>query len=484
MGELNAVVAVAGALLALGVVSSKAAVRLGVPALLLFLGIGAAAGAGDAGVADAIDAGLARDVGVVALVFILFSGGLDTEWRAVRPVLLPGVLLATVGVAVTAGVVGVVAAVVLEVPLAVGLLLGAVVSSTDAAAVYSILRSRAVGLRSNLRNLIELESGANDPMAAFLTIGLLAYLDGNLAAWTLVPSFVLQMVVGGVIGLVLARLAVGALNRLRLEFDGLYPVATLALALLVYGAAALLGGSGFLAVYVAGVVLGNSHVVHRRSLGRFHDAVAWLAQIAMFLILGLLVSPTAVVEVAAPALLVTLALIVLARPLAAVVTLVPARLGAAATTMVAWVGLRGAVPIILATFVLDAGLPEADTIFNVVFFVVVVSVLVQGTTIPVVARWLGVTGPPPAVPAYPIESVAHPEADAALHEVIVPDASRIDGARVFELGLPDEVLIVLINRDGEVIVPRGETVVRRGDLLMVLADLAGLAEVRRRVAAS
>jgi len=484
MTELNIALALGSALLLVGVVASKAAVRLGVPALLLFLGLGVLAGSEGPGGIEFTDVGLARNVGVVALAFILFSGGLDTEWRQVRPVLVKGLVLSTVGVVVTASIVGVLAAIVLDLPWATGLLLGAVVSSTDAAAVFSVLRSRAVGLQPRIRHLLELESGSNDPMAAFLTIALLSVALGELSAIALVPMFVLQMGVGGLVGYVVARVAVEVLNRLRLEFEGLYPVVTLALVGLIYGAAALAGGSGFLAVYVAGVVLGNSHVVHRRSLGRFHDAIAWLAQITMFLVLGLLVAPSDVVSVALPALAVAAALIVVARPLAVAVSLLPLRTGVAETTMVGWVGLRGAVPIILATFPLQAGLENADVLFNVVFFVVLVSVLVQGTSIPQVARWLGVTGPQPPRPTYPIESVAHPHDGAALHEVVVPAGSAAERCRVFELGLPADVLIVLIDRDGDVIVPRGETEVLVGDRLMVLADLDDLAQVRQRVSSA
>ena len=379
---------------------------------------------------------------------------------------------------------GVLAVVVLDVPLATGLLVGAVVSSTDAAAVFSILRSRTVGLRPRIRQVLEVESGSNDPMAAFLTIAALEYALGDRSVAGLVPLFLLQLGVGLAVGFVVARLSVEGLNRLRLEAEGLYPVVSVAVVALVFGLATLAGGSGFLAVYVAGIVLGNSHVVHRRSLSRFHDAVAWLAQITMFLVLGLLVTPSDVVGVAVPALVLAAVLVLVARPVAVALCLAPLRFGVRDSAMVGWVGLRGAVPIVLATFALEAGVAGADIVFNVVFFVVIVSVLVQGSTIPAVAKLLGVTGPLPTTPAYPIESVAHPDATAALHEVTVPTRSAVAGSRVFELGLPPDVLIVLIDRAGDVIVPRGETVVLSGDRLMVLADLTDLAALRQRIGSS
>ena len=478
MTALNATLAIGAVLLLAAVVASKAATRAGVPALVLFMGVGVLAAASGLPFEDAE---LARDVGVVALVFILFSGGLDTAWRDVRSVVVPAGLMSTIGVVISAAVVGVAAAWVLDLPIGTGLLLGAIVSSTDAAAVFSVMRSRALGLQPRLRHFLELESGSNDPMAAFLTIAMLEVVAGELNAIGLIPLFLAQMAVGGVVGWVVARVGVEGINRLRLEFEGLYPVVTVALAGLAYGAAALLSGSGFLAVYVAGIVIGNSHVVHKRSLARFHDAIAWLAQIAMFVVLGLLVDPSGVATLVGPALAVAAVLMFVARPLSAALCLLPARFGAAATAMVGWVGLRGAVPIVLATFALEAGVEGAQTIFDVVFFVVVVSVLLQGTTIPVVARWLRVAAPLPTTAAYPIESVAHPQAGAALHEVDVPPGSAVVQQRVFELGLPPDVLIVLIDRNGEVIVPRGETVVFAGDRLMVLADLTDLTEVRRIV---
>lgn len=481
MAELDPLLTAAAVLLALGVVASKAAVRLGVPALLLFLGLGVLAGSEGLGGIEFTNVGLARDIGVIALAFILFSGGVDTDWRQVRPVLVPGALLATVGVVVTSCIVGLLAAAVLELPWQTGLLLGAIVSSTDAAAVFSVLRSRSVGLRRPLRPLLELESGSNDPMAAFLTIGFLDLVMGDIDGAMLLPLFAVQMGVGAVVGFGLARAAVEVINRLRLEYEGLYPVATLATAGLVYGITSLIGGSGFLAVYVAGVVIGNSHVVHKRSLARFHDAVAWLAQIVMFLVLGLLVFPSRIVEVAGPALIVAVALIFVGRPIAVWLSLLPVRLGAREKALVSWVGLRGAVPIILATFPLGAGVDGAETIFDVVFFVVLVSVLVQGTSIPIMARWLRVEGPAPTAPVYPIESVAHPDAPSALHEVDVPEGSAVEGQRVFELGLPPEVLIVLIDRGGDVLVPRGATEVHAGDRLMVLADGHDLEAVREVV---
>jgi cell volume regulation protein A len=292
-------------LLLLGVVSSKASGRLGVPALVLFLILGMLAGSEGIGGIYFADVQLAQSLGVVALVFILFSGGFDTSWSDVRPVLVPSIVLATLGVLLTALILGLFVVYVMGVPLLLGLLLGGIVSSTDAAAVFAILRSRGVSLRSNLKSLLELESGSNDPMAIFLTTAFIGLIMGTLdSLWSVVGMFFLQMILGGAGGVVLGQLMVHLINRVRLEYDGLYPVLTIAGVLFIYSATALLGGNGYLAVYLAGLVLGNSTVIHRRSLMRFHDGLAWLMQIAMFVTLGLLVFPSQLIQVTGTGLLV------------------------------------------------------------------------------------------------------------------------------------------------------------------------------------
>jgi potassium/hydrogen antiporter len=467
---------IAGAVLVLlGVLASKTSTRLGIPAVLLFLVLGMAAGSEGIGGIEFEDFGTAQTVGIVALAFILFSGGLDTEWTAVRPVLVRGLVMGTAGVAITAVVVGLVAVVVLELPLAAGLLLGAIISSTDAAAVFSVLRSRSVGLRDELRPLLEFESGSNDPMAVFLTIGFLEILtSAGTEPVALVPLFAQQMAVGGAVGYAFARGMIVAINRLRIEYDGLYPVLTTAAVLLTYGATAALGGSGVLAVYVAGLVVGGSPLIHKSSLMRFHDAIAWLMQIAMFLVLGLLVNPSELVPIAGRAMLLSAVLIFVARPVATYLGLVRSGMGARAKALVSWVGLRGAVPIILATFPLVEGIDQADTIFNVVFFIVLTSVLVQGTTIPVVARWLGVDAPMRPTRPYPLELGAPADGSTGLHEIEIPERSPIIGRRLVDLGLPKGTLVVLISRDDAFVVPQGATVLQPADKILLLADSDGL----------
>jgi potassium/hydrogen antiporter len=469
--DIEPVLFVAAGLTLAGVLASKLATRLGIPALLLFLALGMLAGTDGPGGLDFDDAATAQAVGISALALILFDGGLGTRWETVRPVLGPGAALATVSVVVTAGITGTAAALLLDVPLEVGLLLGAIVSSTDAAAVFSVLRSRSTGLRGGIQPTLELESGANDPMAVFLTIGLVELVSESTSVWTdLVPTFFAQAGIGALAGVAAGYGGRIVLNRVHLGSDGLYPVLSLAIVFLTYSGTALAGGSGFLAVYLCGLWLGNHDVIHGNSIGRFHDAVAWLAQIGMFLVLGLLVSPSRLTSVAGSALAVTAVLVVLARPIATAISLTPFRVPPRDQAVVAWVGLRGATPIILATFPLVEAIPESQTLFDVVFFVVLTSVLVQGTTVGPVARLLRATSHAPPRQPSPLEPGRPLPDGTALRQLTITPGTFADGRALVELHLPQRALLVLIERDGTFVVPTGSTRLQAGDTVTLLAD--------------
>lgn len=471
--------AIAGLLLLVSLLTSKASGRLGLPTLVFFLVVGMVAGSEGLGRIEFDNPGLAQSLGIVALAFILFSGGLDTDWREVRPIMWPALGLSTIAVVITALSTGLIAAWLLNLPLLTGLLLGAIASSTDAAAVFSVMRSKGVNLRARLERLLEFESGSNDPMAIFLTIGLIALLASpNASPWSLIPMFVQQMVVGGLVGIGLGRLMVGVINRIQLGYDGLYPVFTVSIVLLVYGLATVLGGNGFLASYLAGLIMNRHDFIHKRSIRRFHDGLAWLMQIAMFIILGLLVFPSQLVPVIGVGLILSLFLIFIARPLGVFIALAPWRLGLREKLLISWVGLRGAVPIILATYPLVAGVAGADLIFNVVFFIVITSVLIQGPTISPVAKWLGLDLPAAQAYRYPLELEQTAGLDSQLVDLeVVPDSAAID-KQIVELHLPEEVLIVLISREDAFIVPRGATVLHVGDRLLVLGPPAEIEKVR------
>jgi cell volume regulation protein A len=353
-------------------------------------------------------------------------------------------------------------------PLLEGLLLGAVVSSTDAAAVFAVLRSRHVGLPPRLKSLLELESGSNDPMAVFLTVAVIALIqDPSATPWRLAFSFLQQMTIGVLAGHALGRAGACIINRARLEYQGLYPVVTVALVLLTYGITDAIGGSGFLAVYVAGIVMRRTDFIHKRSLIRFHDALAWLMQIVMFLVLGLQVFPSHLGAVAVAGTGIAVFLMLVARPVSAMPLLALFRVGAREQALVAWVGLRGAAPIILATFPLVAGVPAAGRFFHLVFFIVLISTLVQGTSIPVVARLLGLARPDVSGALDPLDLVATGEHD--LLDLRVTPSAAVVGRRVLELELPKESLLVLVEREGRAFVPTGGTVIQAGDRIVGVA---------------
>jgi len=474
MGHLDLLLVLACVLVLISVLASKVSSRFGVPALLLFLAVGMLAGSEGVGGIYFDDAALARSLGVVALALILFSGGLDTHVATIRPVFGRGILLSTMGTLVAAALVGLFATLVTDLSLRDALLLGAVVSATDAAAVFAVLRGRDVHLPAPVRSLLELESGSNDAMAVFLTIALVGLITHpGSSPLVLLPAFVLEMGLGGLIGYAMGRVMAGVLNRAQLDHDGLYPVLSLALVLLTYALTAYAHGNGFLAVYVAALVMSGRTYIHKRSLTRFHDGLAWLMQIAMFLTLGLLVFPSRIVPVLGVGVLIAAFLMLVARPLSVYLSLVRSRFDFREQTLIGWVGLRGAAPIILATFPLVAGVPGGETIFNVVFFIVLVSALVQGTTIPVVARRLGVTGP--AYRPEPID-VGEP-VQRRLAEYVLPESSPMVGRQVAHSGLPSNAQAVLVRRYGAYLIPKGSTRLRRDDELLLLADEASLARI-------
>ena len=459
-------------LLLLSILASKASERLGVPALLMFLLIGMLTGSGGPGGIYFDNAYIAKFLGTLALAYILFSGGLDTDWKSVRPVFRVGMILATAGVVLTAVLVAAFATMFLGFSWLEGMLLGSVISSTDAAAVFAILRSRNVSLKGRLRPLLELESGSNDPMAVFLTITMISLLKNPAVSWwSAVPAFFQQMLMGAIVGLLLGMGIIYLVNKIRLEYEGLYPVLTLAYVLLVFGMADLLGGNGFLAVYLAGIVFGNGDFLHKRSLMRFHDGLAWLMQITMFLTLGLLVFPSHLAPVIVPGLMLCGFLMVIARPVSVMLCLAGSRLSGREKLLISWVGLRGSVPIVLATFPMMAGLPRANMIFNLVFFVVITSVLLQGKSLTLVAKWLKLDRPLQHRPRPPLEfDRTEQSIRTSMAEVIVAPDSTAAGKRIVEMGLPDGALVVLVSHNGKYFVPNGGTVLQPNDVALVLGN--------------
>jgi potassium/hydrogen antiporter len=459
---------------------SKLSVRVGVPALLLFLALGMLAGSDGPGGIYFDDPWLAQSVGVVALAFILFSGGLDTPWSDVRPILRQGLLMSTIGVTVTALSVGWFVQAFFGFTWLEGILLGAIISSTDAAAVFSVLRGKRVQLKGNIKPLLELESGSNDPMAVFLTLAMIVLIgQPELSPLALVPMFLVQMGIGALVGVLGGASLVWLLNRVRLEYDGLYPVMTIAAVLLIYGGAATLGGNGFLAVYLAGILMARQDFIHKRSLLQFHDGIAWLMQIAMFLTLGLQVFPSQLPGIAAIGLVIGAFLSLIARPLSVWIALVGSGMSWRDKAFISWVGLRGAAPIVLATFPLLAGVDSAPQIFNLVFFIVLVSVLLQGSLIIPIARLLNVYDQDAPAPRTALAFVMDDgKIGDNLMEIAITDGCAIVGQQIIDVRLPPGVLVALIARKNDTIVPNGSTRIETGDRLLLVLEAAMRDEVR------
>jgi potassium/hydrogen antiporter len=455
-----------GGVLAGSMAVALGAARVGVPTLVAFLALGMLLGSDGPGGIDFDDAELARTVGVAGLVAILYEGGLSTSWRRLRRVAVPAGLLATVGVVATAVLAGIAAHALFDLSWLEAVLLGAVVASTDAAAVFATLRFTHI--RRRLARTLEAETGVNDPVAIALTIGLIDWIDDPSFAFPeLVLGVVRQLGLGLLVGVVLGAVATRVFARLPASIGAFAPVASVAAAALTFGVADVIGGSGFLAVYLVGLAVGSTPSRYRRQLVSFHEGLAFLAQVAMFVVLGLLVYPSDLVSVVLPGLVLAALLVVLIRPVAVWVATAFSDFTNRERALLGWAGLRGAVPIVLATFVLSSNVGESETIFNAVFFVVVVSALVQGTTLEWVAERLDLVDPRPTVAHPPLEVDALGSLE--LVEFDVAGDHAIAGAMVRELGLPRTALIAVIARRNETIPPRGSSVLEPGDRLFVLA---------------
>jgi cell volume regulation protein A len=472
---------IGGLLMAAALAASLLARRVRLPALVLFLGIGMLIGSDGTGWIDFDDYELARDIGIVALILILFEGGLATSLSEIRPVLAPAISLGTLGTIATAVIGGLAATWLFDFSTLEGLLLGSVVAATDAAAIFGVLRGST--LRRRLAQTLEGESGFNDPVAVLLVLG---FID-----WIEQPGYGLEDMAFGLLGRLALGLAVGAgigwlgiqaFRRLELETVGLYPVASLTTAALAYGAAELLGGSGFLAVYLAGLALGSASIPAKRTVTAFHDGLAWVAQVGLFLTLGLLVFPSQLGDVAVKGTLLALVLAVVARPIAATLATAPFGFEIREQVALGWAGLRGAIPVVLATFPVIAGVPESLEFFNIVFFAVLVSTVLQGTTFIRLADRLGVTTDRPALPRPLAETGTIRALGAEVVEYPVGEGDAIVGARVRELGLPRAALVNVIVRGQQALPPRGSTRLEAGDRLHILvrqeaaAELPGLIE--------
>ena len=458
-------------LLFISIIVGKTSYKFGVPTLLLFLAIGMLAGSDGIGGIRFDNPKSAQLIGVVALNFILFSGGLDTNYNSIKPILREGLVLSTIGVLLTAVSLGGFVYYVTDFTIYESMLLGSIVSSTDAAAVFSILRSKSLALKKNLRPTLELESGSNDPMAYVMTIAFLTLVinqDQSLAS--IVPMFFQQMIVGAAAGFGFGIASKFIINHIKLDFEGLYPVLVIALMFITFSATDFVGGNGFLSIYICALYLGNQDLIHKKTILKMYDGLAWLMQIVLFLTLGLLVFPSQIVPYIGIGLLISLFLIIVARPLAVFISLMFFRMKLRRRFYISWVGLRGAVPIVFATYPLLAGIDKADMMFNIVFFISVTSILIQGTTLSIVAKWLNVGMPEETKKITEIDQLILDLPKSSMQEFhILPDFFAIN-KRIVDVNFPSSAFIVMIKRDKQYIRPGGSTVIHAHDVLMVLAD--------------
>ena len=464
-------------LLFVSIVVGKTGYRFGVPALLLFLLVGMLFGSDGLGL-QFHNAKIAQFIGMVALSVILFSGGMDTKFKEIRPILSPGIVLSTVGVFLTALFTGLfiwylsgMSWTNIHFPLITSLLLASTMSSTDSASVFAILRSQKMNLKHNLRPMLELESGSNDPMAYMLTIFLIQFIQSDgMGTGNIIGSFIIQFLVGAAAGYILGKLAILILNKINIDNQSLYPILLLSFVFFTFAITDLLRGNGYLAVYIAGMMVGNHKITFRKEIATFMDGLTWLFQIIMFLMLGLLVNPHEMIEVAVVALLIGVFMIVIGRPLSVFLCLLPFRkITLKSRLFVSWVGLRGAVPIIFATYPVVANVEGSNMIFNIVFFITIVSLIVQGTSVSFVARLLHLSTP--------LEKTGNDfgvelpeEIDTDLSDMTITMEMLNEADTLKDMNLPKGTLVMIVKHGDEFLIPNGTLKLHVGDKLLLISE--------------
>ncbi len=475
--EESRLLLVGGLLLAVGILASLVANRLRVPGLVLFLAIGMAVGSDGLGWVDFSDYELARNLGIIALALILFEGGLSAGIDEIRPVLGSAASLATIGTLLTAILTGFAAVVIFDLDLLEGMLIGSIVAATDSAAIFSLLRGST--LKRRLARILEGESGTNDPVAVVLVLGFIEWIkDPSYTIGEFAKLFAEELVIGGLVGAAVGAIAVFLFRRAQVGTSGLYPVASLATVAISFGLADVLHGSGFLSVYLVGLALGSGNIPGRQTITTFHDGLAWVAQLGVFLVLGLLVFPSQLGDYALQGTALALFLCFVARPVAVFVSTAFSGLKVGETVVLGWAGLRGAVPVVLATFPVIEGVPQGADYFNIVFFVVLFSTILQGTTFLPLAARLGATADedPLSRPVTEIGSIRRLGAD--MIEVRVREGDAVVGQRVRDLGLPRDALVNVLVRGEQALPPRGSTRLEAGDRLHMVVRHELLPEVQ------
>ncbi len=464
----------------LSIMAGKASSKFGVPALLLFLLVGMLCGSDGLGI-QFEDTYVAQTIGTVALCIILFSGGMDTKISEIKPVAAQGLVLATVGVALMSLITGVLVWFIMGmtmksagIGLMASLLLASTMSSTDSASVFAILRSKGLHLKNNLRPTLELESGSNDPMAYILVLVFMDIVKAGTtpSVWYVLGMIAMQLCIGVLAGFAFGKLAVWAINRIKIDNASLYPILVFTFCIFIFSATYFMKGNGYLAVYVGGLIIGNSSFQHKRSTMGFFNGLTWLFQLLMFLTLGLLVNPHELLDVWLPGLIISVVMIFVSRPISVLLSLLPFRkIGFRDKIYISWCGLRGAVPIIFAILPLAADVPHARLIFNIVFFCTLVSLLVQGTSLPIVAKWLKLDDKTDDLKGLEDFDVDFSdEIKSVTTEITVTDNVLKRGNHLMDWGLPDKTLVVMVKRADKFFVPTGKTVLHEGDKLLIITD--------------
>ena len=465
-------------LLFVSIIVGKTGYRFGVPALLLFLVVGMLFGSDGLGL-QFHNAKEAQFIGMVALSIILFSGGMDTKFTEIKPILTPGIVLSTAGVLLTALFTGLfiwwlsgMSWTNIHLPLITSLLLASTMSSTDSASVFAILRSQKMNLKHNLRPMLELESGSNDPMAYMLTIVLIQVIGSgsNFDVTVILKDLFIQFLFGGVIGYAFGKFAVWLVNKIELSNSALYPILLLSLVFITFTLTDLVKGNGYLAVYIAGMIVGNARLAYRKETNTFMNGLTWLFQIIMFLTLGLLVNPHEMLDISVTALLIGVFMILIARPVSVFLCLLPFKgITNKARVFISWVGLRGAVPIIFATYPVIAQIPGSNQLFNIVFFITLLSLTIQGMTISKMARWLKLDLPEEKEGnEFGVELPE--EIDTHLDDITLTEDMLSTGNRLADMNIPKGTLVMLIKRGNEFIIPNGQIELHAGDKLLVMSE--------------
>lgn len=473
------IILIGAILIFVSILVGKTGSKFGIPSLLLFLLVGMAFGEGGFGIIHFFNVNIAQFIGMIALSIILFSGGMDTQFKDIKPILYQGIALSTVGVFLTALFTGVFIYwisgfnfTVIYMPIATSLLLAATMSSTDSASVFNILRSQNIQLKYNLKSMLELESGSNDPMAYMLTIALIQFItSATLGIGGVIVSFLLQFVIGGAIGFIIGKLAVKLINKIDLSIHSLYSLLLMSIIFFTFSITDMIKGNGYLAVYIAGIIIGNNKIVCKKEITTFMDGMTNMVQMIMFLSLGLLVNVHEMVDIIPVSIAIGVFMIVIGRPLSVFLTLLPFRnMKTKAKLFVSWVGLRGAVPIIFATYPVVANVEYSHQIFNIVFVITLMSLIVQGMTIPSFAKLLHVDAPAPEIKESHFGMELPEEIDANLKEITLTEEMLKNSNQLKNMNLPEKTLVIMIKRGEKILIPNGSLILETGDKLLFISE--------------